>query len=50
VEGHHIDRHLLTGKALLIFWPHAWGIPLKIGGWQMQLPYWPNFARMGFVR
>jgi signal peptidase I len=50
VEGHHIDRHLLTGKALLIFWPHAWGIPLKIGGWEMRLPYWPNFARMGFVR
>jgi signal peptidase I len=50
VEGHHVDRHLLAGKALLIFWPHAWGIPLKIGGWQMRLPCWPNFARMGFVR
>ena len=50
VEGHHIDRHLLVGKALVIFWPHAWSFPVKIPGWQMRLPYWPNFARMGFVR
>jgi len=50
VEGHHINRNLLVGKALVIFWPHAWSFPVKIPGWQMRLPYWPNFARMGFVR
>jgi signal peptidase I len=54
IEGHHVDRNLLIGKALAIFWPHAvpasWSIPVKIGGSEVRLPSWPNFARMGFVR
>ena len=54
VEGHHVDRHLLVGKALVIFWPHAipanWSIPLKIKGSEVRLPSWPNFARMRVVR
>jgi hypothetical protein len=54
VEGHHIDRTLLIGKALAVFWPHAvparWNMPLKIGGTEVRLPSWPNFARMRFVR
>jgi signal peptidase I len=54
LEGHHVDRSLLVGRALVIFWPHAipakWGIPVKLGGWEVRLPCWPNFGRMGFVR
>ena len=54
IQGHHVDRGLLIGKALAIFWPHAvpasWAIPVKIGGTEVRLPSWPNFARMGFVR
>ena len=54
LEGHHVDRKLLIGRALVVFWPHAipagWSIPVKIGGSEVRLPSWPNFARMGFVR
>ena len=54
LTGHHVDRELLIGKAVVIFWPHAvpasWSVPVKIGGLELRLPSWPNFARMGFVR
>jgi len=54
LEGHHVDRDLLIGKALAVFWPHAvpasWAIPVKIGGAELRLPSWPNFGRMRFVR
>lgn len=58
LEGHHVDRHLVVGKALTIFWPHAvspsWAIPLRfrLGGGpvELRLPSWPNFGRMGPVR
>ena len=58
LEGHHVDRHLVVGKALTIFWPHAvapsWAVPLRfrIGGnpIELRLPSWPNFGRMGPVR
>ncbi|MFM7034296.1 MAG: signal peptidase I [Planctomycetia bacterium] len=53
-DGHHVDRHLLIGKAMLVFWPHAvpasWAVPVKIAGVELRLPSWPNFARMRFVR
>ena len=54
LEGHHVDRDLLIGKAMAIFWPHAvpasWAVPVKIGGSELRLPSWPNFGRMRFVR
>jgi hypothetical protein len=54
LEGHHVDRDLLIGKAMAIFWPHAvparWSVPVKIGGAELRLPSWPNFGRMRFVR
>jgi signal peptidase I len=50
----HVDRHLLIGRALVIFWPHAipagWSVPLRLGSWEVRLPCWPNFGRIGFVR
>jgi len=36
-----VNRDLLTGKALMIYWPHAWRRPI---------PFWPNFRRMGLIR
>ena len=54
LEGHHVDRDLLIGKAMAVFWPHAvpasWSVPLKFGGSELRLPSWPNFGRMRFVR
>jgi signal peptidase I len=51
---HYVDRHLITGRALLVFWPHAvparWSIPVNLRGFEVRLPSWPNFARMRFVR
>jgi signal peptidase I len=53
-EGHHVDRSLLIGKALVIFWPHpwpaSWSIPLRFGGSELRLPFWPNFGRMRRIR
>ena len=39
----YVERKLLIGKALLIYWPHSWRGPLRI-------PLVPNFARMGLIR
>lgn len=37
----YVHKDLLTGKALLIYWPHAWREPI---------PLLPNFERMGLIR
>jgi signal peptidase I len=37
----YVTRDLLIGKALVIYWPHAWRRPV---------PLLPNFARMGLIR
>jgi signal peptidase I len=54
LEGHHVDRDLLIGKAMAVFWPHAipasWAVPVRFRGVELQLPSWPNFGRMRFVR
>ncbi len=44
--GAYLDRRLITGKAICVFWPHSWGgIPgLK------KLPGFPNFGDMRIVR
>jgi hypothetical protein len=39
--NHAVERKLLTGKALLIYWPHHWKAPV---------PFLPNFSRMGLIR
>ncbi|MFM8579865.1 MAG: signal peptidase I [Planctomycetaceae bacterium] len=53
-EGHAVDRELVIGKALFVFWPHAvpstWGVTVPVGRSQLRLPSWPNFARMRVVR
>ena len=56
-EGeHYVQRDLLIGKALFIYWPHAWEtstwhkeVPIPfLGKW--QLPFYPNFGRMRGIR
>ena len=46
---HFVDRRLLIGKALFIYWPHGLD---KIPGTEIPFPYgmFPNFRSMGFVR
>ncbi len=39
--GHFVERRLLTGKALAVFWPH----PLR-----RPIPFFPNFRRMKWIR
>ncbi len=42
-----VARELLVGQALLIFWPHSFH---QIPGTSIPFPFFPNFARMGFIR
>ena len=53
-RSHHVDRDLLIGKAVAILWPHAipakWAVSVPLGRSDVRLPFWPNFARMKFIR
>jgi signal peptidase I len=41
-ENHHyVERDLLIGKALLIYWPHTWN---------RLIPFLPNFTKMQRIR
>ncbi len=40
-ENNYVQRDLLIGKAVIIYWPHEWYEPV---------PFWPNFGRMGLIR
>jgi signal peptidase I len=42
-----IDRDLLKGKALFIYWPHSWH---RIPYVNIPFPYFPNFSRMHFIK
>ena len=37
----HVDRKMLIGRAMFIYWPHSLNKPI---------PYFPNFEKMGFIR
>ena len=37
----YVERDMLIGRAILIYWPHTKNEPIK---------YFPNFERMGFIR
>lgn len=45
--SHYVERKMLIGKALFIYWPHSWS---RIPGTSIPFPFFPNFAKMGFVR
>jgi signal peptidase I len=40
LPSNYVERDLLIGKALVIYWPHSWNRP----------PFAPNFKRMGRIR
>ena len=42
-----VDRELLLGKALLIYWPHNWRSSFAIGSFHFPVP---NLRRMGLIR
>ncbi|HTQ40916.1 MAG TPA: signal peptidase I [Pirellulales bacterium] len=44
----YVDRQLLIGKALFVYWPHSFNY-LEIGDKKIPFPFWPNFSRMRFV-
>jgi signal peptidase I len=44
---YYVKRELLVGKAVYIYWPHALD---HLPGTDVWFPFFPNFARMGFVR
>jgi signal peptidase I len=44
---HYVERRLLTGKALLIYWPHGWRLPVPV---LRRYGVVPNVKRMGLIR
>ncbi len=45
---HYVNRRLLIGKALFIYWPHSFNY-VEVVDKKVPFPYWPNFSRMRFV-
>jgi signal peptidase I len=45
--GAYLERKLLIGKAVCVYWPHAW-YTLPFTG--KRVPVWPNFKDMRLVR
>jgi signal peptidase I len=46
---HFVDRRLLVGKALFIYWPHSFDRIQLSDDKSIPFPFFPNFSRMGFV-
>jgi signal peptidase I len=45
--GAYLERELLIGKALCVYWPHSWN---RIPGTPIPFPLFPNFMDMRLVR
>ena len=45
--GDYLERRLLIGKALCVYWPHSWN---RIPGTPIPFPLFPNFGDMRLVR
>jgi signal peptidase I len=45
--GHYVERQLLIGRAMFVYWPHSWN---RIPGTPIPFPFFPNFADMRLVR
>ncbi len=45
--GAYLERRLLIGKALCVYWPHSWN---RIPGTPIPFPLFPNIADMRLVR
>ncbi len=46
---YYVKRELLTGRALYLYWPHSFD-EVNVFGVRIPFPFYPNFARMRFVR
>jgi signal peptidase I len=50
----YVERRLLIGKAIYIYWPHgipaSFSFPVNLFGSKKYLPFWPNVGRMERVR
>jgi hypothetical protein len=44
---HFVNRDLMIGKAVFIYWPHSWE---RLPGTSIPFPFFPNFPDMGLVR
>ncbi len=45
--GEYLERRLLIGKALCVYWPHSWN---RVPGTPIPFPLFPNFGDMRLVR
>ncbi len=45
---HYVERDLLVGKALFVYWPHPLNLPIPFTG--KSLGIIPNLPSMGFIR
>jgi signal peptidase I len=45
--GAYLERRLLIGRALCVYWPHSWH---KVPGTPIPFPFFPNFGDMRLVR
>jgi len=47
----YVERELLIGKALLVYWPHGWRPPWPwLSGLTANVAFIPNFAQMKLIR
>jgi signal peptidase I len=47
---YYVERELLIGKALFVYWPHSWHAVWLGRNTRIPFPFFPNVKRMGFVR
>jgi signal peptidase I len=45
---HFVERDLLVGKALFVYWPHPLNLPIPFT--ERSIGILPNFSRMGLIR
>lgn len=45
--GPYLERSLLIGKAVCVYWPHSWN---RVPGTPIPFPLFPNFTDMRLVR
>jgi signal peptidase I len=45
--GDYLERRLLIGKALCVYWPHSWH---RVPGTPIPFPFFPNLEDMRLVR
>ncbi len=53
-QQNYVERRQLIGKAIYVFWPHAWdfswSFEIPLGSLSFKFPFYPNFKRMTLIR